>query len=58
MKSVQMGAARLPPNPFAMGMFPPGKPTQTAVESRGVYPTNQAFERFSAVPVLPAAGQP
>ena len=44
--------------PLIIGMLPLGLPTQTAVLIRGVYPTNQALARFSAVPVFPAAGQP
>src|SRR5437764_6514323 len=35
-----------------------GYPTQTAVDIRGVYPTNHASAKLSVVPVLPAAGQP
>ena len=32
-------------------------PIHTAVDSVGVYPTNQALPKFSLVPVLPAAGR-
>jgi hypothetical protein len=35
-----------------------GKPTQTAVTSCGVYPTNHASAHSSLVPVLPATGRP
>ena len=44
--------------PFIDRRASPGKPTQTAVDRRGVKPTNQASMFLSVVPVLPPAGQP
>src|SRR3954471_23014791 len=44
--------------PFIEIAAEPGNPTQTAVDSRGVKPTNQASMFLSVVPVLPPDGQP
>src|SRR3954471_16284747 len=61
----QIWAGHVPPSMFAPKNIPfieiraePGKPTHTAVESRGVKPTNHASMFLSVVPVLPPAGQP
>src|SRR3954471_14731468 len=46
----------LPRTPLSGWPLP--RPTQTAVDSCGVNPQNQAFLFSDVVPVLPAAGRP
>src|SRR3954468_5346361 len=46
----------LPSTPLSGSPLP--RPTQTAVDSCGVNPQNQAFLFSDVVPVLPAAGRP
>src|SRR3954447_4780411 len=58
MYAPQIGAAATPPAAPGMDSREFAWPTHTAVERRGVYPTNHASVNSSVVPVLPAAGQP
>jgi len=67
MKPVQIAAGKLPPVTISRPPVPAretGMPSlfslvmNTAVDSCGVKPTNQALLFMSVVPVLPAAGRP
>jgi hypothetical protein len=63
MYRLKIRAGKLPPDTLipwtsSIGMSPSRRPTQTAVASWGVNPTNQALPWFSVVPVLPASGRP
>jgi hypothetical protein len=59
-----MGAAIVPPKIDVPGKYAsigpglPGRPTHTAVETCGVYPTNHASVESWVVPVFPATGRP
>jgi hypothetical protein len=59
----KMRAGKLPPVTLIpwtprIGVSPSGRPTHTAVDSWGVYPTNHADRLPFVVPVFPAAGRP
>src|SRR5256885_12345567 len=58
MYAPQIGAAATPPAAPGIDSRELAWPTQTALVSRGVNPTNHASVKSSVVPVLPAAGQP
>ena len=62
MNLCQIWAGKVPPATvmpctLVIAMRASGCPTQTAVESWGMKPQNQASLQSSVVPVLPAAGR-